>query len=129
MEWCVFPMEIYHNWFAIMDLTVRQICHEVGQPTLDMFIYLSPGARLMGPAKVQVSIGKSLPICILHGKIGLSTPRILPYVLSLSLFLSRTSLSGNPSLPSFYVPLEAILGRVWSGHISARRWCGFIWIL
>lgn len=46
------PMEIYRNWFAIMDLTARQIYRGVGQPTLDMFIYLSLATA--NGTKVQV---------------------------------------------------------------------------
>lgn len=130
---CVFPMEIYRNWFAIMDLTLRQIYHEIGQPTLDMFIYLSLGARIMESAKIQVLIGKSLWICVIwENCLGLSSrSRILPYLL-LDFFQFLSETLPYPLCVSFEAILDEygrdifrrIRGVVLSGSIlwkSSRR--------
>jgi len=108
-----------------MDLTARQIYREVGQPTLDMFIYLSLTAA-NGTCQSVSSIGKSLPICICYarGKIGLFSRSPKPCILK-----NPELFSGN-FLLSFvlHVFFEAILYGYDRDIFWRGKGCGFIWI-
>lgn len=111
-----------------MDLTARQIYHEVEQATLDMFIYLSLAAA-NGTCRSVTSLDKSLPICnvISVGKSGCPIdPKNPTYGPRLK---ARISFS-DPSLPSilhasFEIPLMNMVAQHAQDIFTARK--GIVW--